>query len=136
MNSTKLKLVIAVFNLAFKIIRWLDQHAIPWILENPHSSKCRFLPPMQKLMSSPHTQVIVVDFCQYGTKWRKRTRLLAGNVEYDDIQRLIQHRCVGTKGICTRTGRRHFQLTGSNKKGIPYTRLAQPYPSGLCQVLS
>ena len=124
------------FQSAFKIIRWLDQHAIPWILENPHSSKCWFLPPMQKLMSSPHTQVIVVDFCQYGTKWRKRTRLLAGNVEYDDIQRLIQHRCVGTKGICTRTGRRHFQLTGSNKKGIPYTRLAQPYPSGLCHDLA
>lgn len=126
----------ACFRSAFKLIHTLDRVGIPWILENPHSSKCWYLPPMRRLLDSHHTLVAVVDFCQYGTKWRKRTRLLAGNIDTDDFQRLLHRRCQGIKGVCSRTGRKHFQLTGSNKKGIPWTRVAQPYPSALCHDLA
>ena len=37
------------FRSAIKIISWLDAYGIPWILENPASSKCWHLPPLQRL---------------------------------------------------------------------------------------
>ena len=121
---------------AFKIIEWLDQAGIPWILENPHASKCWYLPQLQALQQSSHTHTVVVDFCQYHTIWRKRTRLLCGNINTDDLERMRLRRCSGTRGYCSRTQRKHFQLSGSNKKGIPWTRVAQPYPPRLCHDLA
>lgn len=40
------------------------------------------------------------------------------------------------RGLCSRTRKPHFKLTGSNHLGIPWTRVAQPYPSGLCRDLA
>ena len=123
------------FRAALKIIRWLDEHKIPWILENPHSSKCWFLPPLVHLQNASHVQTSVCDFCQYGTNWRKRTRFLAGNLDECDLGR-IQRRCQAQAGWCSRSGKKHFQLTGSNSKGVPWTRVAQPYPAQLCHHLA
>lgn len=119
---------------SLRIIRWLDRLGVPWILENPHSSKMWFIPELVELQHAAHTQVIVTDFCQFNTRWRKRTRLLCGNLQWDDIAR-CQRTCHG-HGICSRTNRPHFQLTGSNKQGIPWTRVAQPYPHQLCHALA
>eukprot|EP00438_Fugacium_kawagutii_P016537 Skav227298 [mRNA] locus=scaffold2645:95140:99516:- [translate_table: standard] len=131
----KVKLGNRCFRSAVKIIEWLDYAGIPWILENPHSSKCWYLPPIKRLLSLPHVRVSVCDFCQYGTKWRKRTRFVSGNLDECDLGR-IQCRCHGKPGWCSRTGRKHFQLTGSNRHGIPWTRVAQPYPAQLCHHLA
>ena len=117
------------FQAALRIIHWLDQHRIPWILENPATSKCWYLPPLQKLEQSPHVVCVLTDFCQYGCAWRKRTKLMCGNLDSQDVHRL-QRLCTG-RGLCSRTSKRHFQLTGSNRQGIPWTRVAQPYPQGL-----
>lgn len=117
-----------------RIIGWLDKMGVPWVLENPHSSKMWFVEELITLQNSPHTHVIVTDFCQFGTRWRKRTRLLCGNLQWDDAAR-CQRTCLG-HGICSRTNKPHFQLTGSNKHNIPWTRVAQPYPSQLCHSLA
>ena len=123
------------FESALRIIKWLDSKKLPWILENPHCSKAWYLPPLQRLQKAKHTHVVVTDFCCYGTRWRKRTRLLCGNMEDADLMRL--HRlCRGPPGICEHTGRPHFHLTGSNRHGTPWTRVAQPYPSKLCHHLA
>ena len=124
------------FHAALKIIEWLDKLRILWILENPASSKCWFLPQLQQLEQSPHTiyMSVITDFCQYGTRWRKRTKLLCGNLDTQDLDRLDK-RCTGS-GLCSRSGHPHFQLTGSNHQGVPWTRVAQPYPRGLCQQLA
>ena len=122
------------FLAALKIISWLDQHHIPWILENPSSSKCWFLPPLQDLMAAPHCVTVLTDFCQFGTQWRKRTQLLCGNLDSQDVARL-ERLCSG-RGLCSRTGCKHFQLTGSNRQSIPWTRIAQPYPKELCKQLA
>ena len=118
-----------------KIISWLDSWRLPWILENPYTSKVWYLPPLQQLMKSEHVHDIVCDFCMFGTPWRKRTRFLCGNIDPVDLGR-IDKQCVGTHGCCSRTGRRHVQLTGSHKCGIPMTRHAQPYPHRLCHGLA
>lgn len=91
------------FRSAFKIVKWLDEAGIPWILENPHSSKCWYLPPLVNLSQAPRVRVNVCDFCQYGTQWRKRTRFLSGNLAECDLGR-IQRRCHGKPGWCSRSG--------------------------------
>ena len=122
------------FRAAIRIIRWLNEHSIPWILENPASSKCWYLPQLRKLENSPNCTVVISDFCQFGTLWRKRTKFLCGNLDTQDVAR-IGRLCQG-RGTCDRTGRPHFQLTGSNHKGVPWTRIAQPYPAQLCKQLA
>lgn len=119
------------FKAALQIVQWLDQLRIPWILENPATSKCWRLPPLQKLERSPHVVCVLADFCQYGCAWRRRTKLMCGNLDSQDVDRL--HRLCTGRGLCSRTQKSHFQLTGSNRQGIPWTRVAQPYPAGLCK---
>ena len=120
---------------ALKIISWLDKRGIPWILENPRSSKMWYLPEMIRLLQSSHVRDVVTDFCQYGTIWRKRTRFICGNICEDDLQR-FNRLCHGPPGYCSRTGQKHFQLTGSNSHGTPWTLVAQPYPHVLCHHLA
>lgn len=133
-DQVKVQLGNQCFRSALKIISWLDRQKIPWILENPFTSKCWFLPPIRKLMQSNHVLTVRVDFCFYGTLWRKRTCLLCGNLDTQDVDRL-RHLCKG-RGLCSFSGKSHFQLTGSNHQGIPWTRIAQPYPTGLCRDLA
>lgn len=123
------------FASAVQIIKELNKYGIPWILENPHSSKCWYLPALIKMASLDNVHIRVTDFCCHGTRWRKRTQFLVGNVDLLDSQRL-QVLCSGTSGLCSRTQRKHFQLTGSGPKGIPWTRIAQPYPRRLCHHLA
>lgn len=40
----KIELGNAFFRSRFSLIRLLDKFSVPWILENPHSSKCWYLP--------------------------------------------------------------------------------------------
>ena len=122
------------FRSAIKIISWLDAYGIPWILENPATSKCWLLPPLQRLAASSHVCTVLTDFCQHGCAWRKRTKLLCGNLDAQDVARLSRL-CTG-RGVCSKSLKQHFQLTGSNHLGVPWTRVAQPYPAGLCRDLA
>ena len=122
------------FEAAFELIHHLNRHRIPWILENPATSKCWFLKPIQDLLLDPACTLITLDFCQFGTPWRKATSLLCGNLDSQDLQRL-QRRCRGTAGVCSRTQKRHWQLSGTHK-GVNMTKLAQPYPTDLCRQIA
>ena len=133
-DQEKVRLGNQCLRSSLRIIKWLDDMGVPWVLENPHSSKMWYVPELIKLQQADHTHVIVTDFCQFGTCWRKRTRLLCGNLQWDDVAR-CQRTCLG-HGICSRTNKQHFQLTGSNKHGVPWTRVAQPYPHQLCHALA
>ena len=120
---------------ALHIIKWLDELRLPWILEHPRSSRCWILPEILRIANAPHTQLIHTDFCQWGKPWKKPTTLLAGHVDALDAARL-QRQCSGCGGLCSRTHKRHFQLTGSGPHAVPWTRLAQPYPKDLCDQLA
>lgn len=136
-EAEKEKVVLGnkVFKTCAKIIEELLIHGIPFILENPRSSKAWFLPVMQSLLTHPSIHYVVTDFCQWGTPWKKPTAFMVGNLDSLDSRRL-EVRCSGPRGLCSRTGQRHFLLTGSNGKGVPYTRVAQPYPKKLCSSLA
>ena len=65
-----------------------------------------------------------VDYCRFGTEWRKRTRF-----------RTNLH-VKGQSAFC-RCLRPHVQLRGRCKeKKVNYTRLAEPYPRALCSLLA
>ena len=124
----------ACFESAFDLIRALDEHKLPWILENPHGGKCWRLPPCVSLENENHVHVRVADFCRYGTAWRKRTKFMCGNVASDDTLRL-DRLCGGIGKFCGRTGKEHVQLTGK-KGGKTMTVIAQPYPPKVCHNLA
>ena len=127
-------------NKCFRAVRDLlkefDAHRLPWILENPHSSKCWHLRFLKRLARQKHVQTVVVDFCQFGTSGRKRTRLLCGNIDNEDLHRLRNKICSSNTGICSATGKPHWHLSGPNPQGIPWTLIAQPYPHKLCSAFA
>lgn len=123
----------AVFRSCFKIIDCCLQYNIPWILENPFSSRCWNLPRLRFLQGCNFIQAIHADFCQFNTAWKKPTLFLCFGI--GDEHRLAR-RCQGEKGLCSRTSKRHFLLTGSAPTGTPWTKVAEPYPTGLCRALA
>ena len=114
---------------ALRIIFWLERMKVPWILEHPFSSKAWYLPRLRYLRRQPHIRAVATDFCQFNVPWQK----LCSRIDEQDLAR-CHKLCTGSSGYCT-TGRRHVQLTGSSNKGIPLTRIAQPYPGRLCHAL-
>lgn len=122
------------FEAAFQIIYHLNKHHIPWLLENPQSSMCWHLPPIRDLIDKHGCCLITLDFCQFGARRKKPTSILAGQLDMQDLGRL-QLRCRGADGTCSRTLKKHWQLTGTYK-GVNLTKLAQPYPTTLCKQLA
>ena len=119
---------------AFRIMSWLEKHRIPYIFEHPYTSKAWFLPRLKWLRRLPHVRAVTTDFCQFGVPWRKRTLLLCSRIDDLDLER-CRRLCAGPPGFCA-SGRRHVQLTGCNKHGVPLTQVAQPYPDKLCHHLA
>ena len=121
---------------AIEIVRHLHAKGLPWALENPHASECSNLEFFKRLQVDERVATIILDFCAFGTAWRKRTRILVGNVQEPDLGRLFGKICPSRDGVYSFFGKTNFQLTGSNSKGVPWTRIAQPYPVELCRQLA
>ena len=69
---------------------------IPAIVENPHASGLWRHPVLAPVWKWKETKQFVVDYCAYGTPWRKRTRLLAVWADLSQSSR----RCQGSCGMC------------------------------------
>ena len=115
---------------AFRLAKAVHRCGVPWILENPFTSICWQTEEAKALANMANVSWVVVDFCHFGTDWRKRTGLLIGNCDSVDIESLRKCRCQGV-GVCSYTGKKHIQLTGSDPTGIPWTKRAEPYPTRL-----
>ena len=119
----------------FKIIRVCLETRTPFILENLLTSKMFLVPEVIRVMNHKDVQVVDVDVCQFGTAWKKNTKLVCGFICDDDLNRLNK-RCHAVGGLCSKSGKPHFHLTGTGPGGICWTRIAQPYPHGLARALS
>ena len=117
---------------SFNIIKILHKRKVPWIFEHPHSSYAFQTEAMKAWLLDPSVHARVLDQCQYGTRWRKRTRLVLGNVDELDSLRL-GHGCRGSGGWCS-SGRKHVILQGSSGHGDK-TAAAAAYPRRLCTAL-
>ena len=123
----------ATMRAALILIRLFDRLRIPWILEHPHASFCFKTVEMIAIMKWPRVVEVVPDQCRFGTPWRKRTRLLCGNIDEQDLTRL-RLRCTGSGGLCG-SGKRHVVLQGATG-GRAMTSIAQAYPTRLGTALA
>jgi len=119
---------------AIKLIQLFHRLHLPWILEHPHSSFAFKTDELIELSEDSRVHMRVLDQCRYRTPWRKRTRLLIGNIEPQDTERLGLM-CEGSDGIC-HTGRRHVVLAGRSPSGGTMTAGSQSYPVSLCEALA
>ena len=72
------------YQLCARVARALHRAKRPWIIENPHASLLWHIPEIAALFWMPRTCFVVLDQCQFGTPWRKRTRLLMGDIDEQD----------------------------------------------------
>ena len=76
---------------------------------------------MKKVQARQEATRLRTDFCFWGTAWQKRTGLLFINFN----PRELAGTCPGCKS--------HTVLRGQGPGGVPWTRIAQPYPFKLCR---
>ena len=100
-----------------------------WI-ENPRTSMLWKSAGVRKLLK---LGAVFVDahFCQYGCPYKKATRFLVWG---QHRHRVVLSQCCRRKGICSRTGRKHIELSGLHR-GVFRTSAAQVYPLQLCRSL-
>ena len=108
------------------VLACIDNCVVFWV-ENPDSS---WIWRQEKELSwdavleSDLVGDLRLDYCRFGTPWRKRTKFRTSS-------HLHGQRC-----FCVCKGG-HVQLRGRCKsRGVNFTKLAEPYPSGVCDVLA
>ena len=74
---------------------------------------------------------VVLDFCGFGTPWKKSTSFVFWNYS-SDVSKLGV-RC-GNQKICRFSGECHRILEGGAPGGMRWTKIAEPYPMKLCYV--
>ncbi len=70
------------------LLRLLVKYKIPFILENPGSSNIWWIPQLRALLRSRGVHLIEIDQCFFGRPWRKRTKLLCGFLDEQDLESL------------------------------------------------
>ena len=82
-----------------KVIRTCIKHRVLWALENPRSSILWELPEIKSFVDKRDVSFTDVDFCRFGTRWRKSTRILSSVVSLAQLS----CRC-GGKSLCGVSG--------------------------------
>ena len=86
---------------------------IPYVIENPGSSRCWLTAPMKFLQQK--SQLAFVDYCQYGVPWRKQTGLLMFG--FSSLATVLRT-CNTVHGRCSASHKRHVILVVQSK--CPY----------------
>ena len=118
--SSSNRLLSAACNLANLAI----QRHLPGGLENPAFSRLWLCPSVERLLRLGPCVDVFLDYCQYQTPWRKRTRVRFWNC-VDPLR--AQKLCSG-RGVCSATQKPQAQLSGRNQSGQLMARIAEPYP--------
>ena len=122
----------ALFWFTLRILKLCAALSIPFVLENPLTSMVWELPPLQQFIQRTNAKYCDLDFCQYGEKWKKPTRLLYHGIDLS----ILSKRCVSNNNICSRTNRPHLPLKGRDHSGTFWTLRAQPYPFALADAFA
>ena len=101
------------------------------VVENPWGSFLWMLDDIEEVLDQSGAARVLVDFCGYGTPYRKSTKF-AGTLR--NLPSL--HRQCRSWRCCSFSGRPHVSLTGRHDQGIFRTKLADAYPVALCDALA
>ena len=115
------------------IIRTCIKYHVPCMLENPSSSMLWQAHPIMQVLNHDAQKSITCDQCQFGARWRKRTRIASWFCHGVDS---LDLRCTGHGGMCSRNGRPHIVLKGQSPSGALWISISQEYPSQLSNVLA
>ena len=101
-----------------------DNSCFSW-LENPDSSFVWRQKKFEKYRSAQSGDVMRVDYCRFGTPWRKRTKVAT------DIPKLK-----GMRMLCV-CKKPHVRLRGQHPTlKVPWTLVAQPYPRAFSKLIA
>ena len=88
-DSSKLQDANKLLCVCLWLCRYLCRANVGWVLENPGYSYLWDVPEIRRLSRRDNIAFDFLDFCQFGERWRKRTRLLYFNVPFlTDFQTL------------------------------------------------
>jgi hypothetical protein len=115
------------------LIKACLQFGVACGFENPNNSRMWRVPALAKLCHQPGAVGHVCDFCQYGSPFRKRTRVvLWGTGECSSIKLT----CAGSHGCCSASGRPHQIIKGFAADGRTLlSQVAEPYPVAIVSKL-
>ena len=105
------------------LIESLPAHVSFWF-ENPDSSWFWRMPCIIRAQSSRPCWLFRIDYCRFGTPYRKRTRFLT------DLPVLKTHPI-----LCSRD-HVHTVLRGTHSSGVLWTKIAEPYPHPVAIILA
>ena len=106
------------------LVEMAEQNLVYYWIENPDLSWWWRQKRWRKFRPSDSSWVFRCCFCRFGTRWKKPTRIATNT------------RLGGLKLWCS-CSKGHTVLRGNHPtKRIPWTLVAQPYPRGLCRMLS
>ena len=103
---------------------------MPWILENPKTSRAWLTPPLKRITSN--NKVAEAHYCQYGQPWKKATHFVHSKAIADIPLKV----CISCNGLCSATKKPHVILRGKDAAGNFRTAAAQPYPKLLCEQIA
>lgn len=92
--------------------------------ENPQSSWFWRLPCYRSILRQRMGDFLQLDYCRFGMPWRKRTRF------YTNIVSLHGRTCYCLGGHV------HQLLKGTSPSGLPWTKVAEPYPHAVAEILA
>ena len=127
-DRAKVALGNAGLDFTLEVLRAAAESNVYAVLENPFTSMLWDMPEIKSFTQEYSPIFDVVDFCQYGTPWRKRTALMSVCGQSLDLRV-----CAGAPGQCSRSSRPHVRLTGRDPRGVFWTLRAQPYPPQLTE---
>ena len=110
-----------------RLLRLCEQHGVPYVLENPSSSRAWLMPPLRAFADRYSPFFVELDYCQYNEPWKKPTTLMYNFLDLSSLHR----KCNTVKGVCSHTHRQHIVLAGRDSSGQYLTLRAQPYPHAL-----
>ena len=123
-DAVKVRIGNVLMRFTSRVLLLALQLHVPFTLENPSRSRLWLCPPIRYLMRRRNVTVNLVEFCAFGTRWRKSTMFLSMWMCLDVLQ---QHRCIGSKrGTCRFTGMAHIPLSGQTESGAWRTKIAEP----------
>ena len=117
---------------AFQLIQASHRQGIIGVEENPFNSflwlhRCRV-----HQLAWPKVSDVVIDMCQCGASFRKRTRLRLWHWYSADLANRV---CTPVKGLCSGTRHKHVVLSGLKDRQFA-TSAAQEYHVGFAKLLA
>lgn len=110
------------------------------VLENGVRSRLWEVQSIQEALLATRASSVTAEYCCFRLEtdseavapWRKSTRF-EGTLP--GLEALGRQRCRNVR-LCDVTGRPHIRLSGRNEAGVWRTKLAEPYPVGLCDTVA